>query len=296
MHYADFSRQNDAPPSASDLAAGPNLHGSLPVVLGNSNAVVTLPTESGSTSAVPVSQLLSVVEKVRKEGRELSASIFSDHAQLQGAIQRHEGLIRKRWQKKNLQQRKQILQAVWPDIAASHRPDLEAALNFMDKKRSDPGPVEHYLLPRLNLEDLIQTKNFLMFIHSRGRNLPHVFAHADSEAMYLGLVVGAFQDEVIVNNMMLLYGQTTPSTYGNLVHWSKYGKNPEKYDFGCALSPTHGIRTLRAQRRLYKFLLCCCRDILHDRPSDFLDESIPVKPEPGSLDSDTNPLQTNHSS
>jgi hypothetical protein len=66
--------------------------------------------------------------EVRKTARARAYNIFKHWKELNGILERHEELIRKRWLKKSREQRTKIILQAWdrPDLATAHRPDLLA--------------------------------------------------------------------------------------------------------------------------------------------------------------------------
>lgn len=55
----------------------------------------------------------------------LSQNICEDFQKLNSIILRHEALIRQRWMRKTVAQRRKILLAAWPDMPKHHRPDSD---------------------------------------------------------------------------------------------------------------------------------------------------------------------------
>ena len=219
---------------------------------------------------------------LEKEARERSTDLFSKHAQLKGALERHEALIRKRWCKKTPDQREKLLKSVMLDIPKQHRPDQQAVgLETREVRRSGCSKyLGRFMCPSINLEDLLPTKSLLLFLNSRGRHPLHAFVFADWEALQPGFSTGALRISSMFGHTMLFYGQTTPETYGQTVPWYH---NPRALGWcasGFGVHPGSGIWVLQAQQGIMDFLLDCCRKILHDQPQDFLDENIPIQPEP----------------
>jgi hypothetical protein len=63
---------------------------------------------------------------------------------------------------------------------------------------------------------------------------------------------------------ILLTEQTTPETYGRLLHWEK---NDEAFDYlynGIGMQPGEGLIVLEIQEKQLGFLLRCAESILHD--------------------------------
>lgn len=89
--------------------------------------------------------------------------------------------------KKNVKARREILLRAWPSMSATHRPDF---VNLRAVKKQAPRSrtcmAEAYLWPYINLEDLQQRNFLLVFLNSRGRNLPDTFRLADVKAAHLG--------------------------------------------------------------------------------------------------------------
>ena len=92
----------------------------------------------------------------------------------------------------------------------------------MEKEKRQLGQVgtqfkDAYMFPYINIEDLIQANTLLCFLNSRGRNLPEAFANTDFEAAHMGFVSGAIDRPFINCYTMLLHGQTTPQSYGQII-------------------------------------------------------------------------------
>ena len=119
---------------------------------------------------LPVPKDVGLVE-VGRLAKSFSYNIFSDWTQLNAIIKRFEPLIRKRWLKKSAKQRREVLLAARPSMPLVHRPD------FVGFRQTS----NRHLTPYINLEDLQQGHNLLLFIHSRGRNKPALFASTDAE-------------------------------------------------------------------------------------------------------------------
>ena len=74
---------------------------------------------------------------------------------------------------------------------------------------------DHYILPSINLEDLSITKNLLLFMHSRGRNSPGLFATADFKSIHVGLYTTDIELPYVKGTTIILNGDD-PITYGRL--------------------------------------------------------------------------------
>ncbi|PGH35131.1 hypothetical protein GX50_02053 [[Emmonsia] crescens] len=214
-------------------------------------------------------------EKARRQAREFSTSILASWSTLRKVLDRHEAVLRKRWHKKTKEQRKKILVSALPDIPLTHRPDY----NALQKGRGIQAR-NAYLWPYINIEDLVESKTLLLFLNARGRNPPSMFAHADIDAIHLGLVSGTICPAFLNEYTMFLEGETV-NTYGRMVSWND---DDEAFDImysGIGVQPGEGLLILEIQKGTLEFLLNCCRGILHDMDSVALtDPDIPIQPEP----------------
>lgn len=222
-----------------------------------------------------------MADQVRRDAQTLSADIFADWQDLNTIIQRHEETIRKRWLKKTRGQRSAILLNAWgKPMSDSHRPDLQSFYNNQAE-----SSLEAYKWPYINLEDLLKPKVLLIFLNARGRNPPHAFFHADLESCHFGIVTHKVDRLFLNEYTMLFLGRTTPETYGELVSWDD---NPDAFDWsmkGIEPIPGEGLLLLQVQQRIWRFLLACAREILHEISKDaFADAPIVPEPQPISLD------------
>jgi hypothetical protein len=67
----------------------------------------------------------TTLDTIAKERTSRVSKLFRDWNTLNAALLQHEDVLRKRWSKKNHEQRKKILLSAWPKMAATHRPDFQ---------------------------------------------------------------------------------------------------------------------------------------------------------------------------
>ena len=158
------------------------------------------------------------IGQVRKETKERVTQIFADYAALSHILERYENVLRARWLKKSNQQRRKLLIDVLPTIPTTHRPDFEVVRKHpSEKSRLKTQCYDNFLLPSINLEDLVQPRNLLLFLYSRGHNKPEVFVNSDFNSVRVGKVAQIIVCSYISGYVMQLRGQQTASTYGNLI-------------------------------------------------------------------------------
>ena len=183
--------------------------------------------------------------------------------------------------KKGREQRKKVLLDAWPNMSSTHRPDFQALQRESPQQRKSGTKFrDAFLWPYINLEDLSTSKLLLLFLNSRGRHLPEVFAHADYDAAHLGMTSLAIQSPFLNLHTILLRGQTTPNTYGRLVAWDDDDEAFDLMHTGIGFHPGYGLQVLETQQEVLRFLVKCCYLILHDMPVESLTSNdVPVQPE-----------------
>lgn len=222
------------------------------------------------------------IAEIATMAKTFSHDIFSDWTQLNAMLKRFKALIRKRWLKKSAKQRREILLAVQPTMPLVHRPDFEGFRNLSNPRlsRKITCNAEGHLTPFINLEDLSQGHNLLLFVQSRGRSMPKLFASIDAANAHLGpgWLMTPEPDGIA---MLLDVGvpMQAPCKYGMLVPVSKL---PPSVGVVHSYDPISGLLVLEIQRNIYGFLLRCVQQILHDIPqADY--KLAPHLPSPGPL-------------
>lgn len=217
------------------------------------------------------------LSRVKHAAKLLAQDIFADRDALFEILERYEGTLDKRWMKKTRGQRREILSAAYPDIPANHRPDFEYLRRDSSQRvRSDKGLYDSFLLPPLNLEDLLEPKSLLLFMHSRGRHIPWVFANADLNSVNFGTTFGAVVPSYLSGYIMLLLGQNTADTYGRLIAWDDDKNAKDMISKGVGVQPGQGLLILLIQQRKLRFLLDCAKSILKNLPLQNL--TVPKQP------------------
>lgn len=252
------------------------------------NPELLLAALTGGNPDLPVPAFPSF-SKVKREVSDRVRDIFSSWNALNSLLERYEEVLRKRWGKKTATQRRAILLTAWPNMPATHRPDFQAFKHETTQQRRQGSRFRDcFLIPLINLEDLIKVKTLLLLLNTRGRNQPDIFVNADFNAAHLGQVSQAIIPDYLNGYTMLLSGQKEPSTYGQLLSWDE---NLEAFDLmssGVGIQPGEGLVVLEVQQKLLRFLVHIVKLILRDLPLD--DMSVPIQPPPpvlGSGNSDT---------
>jgi plasmid maintenance system killer protein len=228
-------------------------------------------------SSLPIPKMISPGQ-VKKQAIKRSIQIFKDWELLKAILDRHEATIHKRWTKKTKNQRVKILLAGWPNMSVSHRPHNEAFREENEHQREASTKFrEAYLWPYINLEDLSKPKTLPLFLQTRGRNTPDAFAIADQDAAHLGYVTKAIVPVFLNEYTMMFTNRKTPEKYGELLSWDD---NDDAFHWlmsGKGMHPGQGLLILEIQERILRFLVDCCKCIMHDVP-DLTSDKYPVQP------------------
>ena len=225
-------------------------------------------------------------EEATQQAVDRSTKLFEHRTSLGNILDRFEAVLRKRWMKKGLEQRKRILLEAWPRMSPLHRPDFRALRRESDEqRRAGTRFRDAYMWPSVNLEDLCKGKNFLLLLNSRGRNDPSMFASMDLESIHVGHFSRALQSAFLVTYGMMLQGNS-PATYGKIVPAVGIDDVVKMME-GKSFNAGDGLDVLEIQERLLGFLVSCCRIMLKDKGANLTDESIPTAPEPPPLQSES---------
>lgn len=218
---------------------------------------------------------------VRADAMVRSSNIATDFNILHSIVQRHEGTIQKRWEKKTRQQRVNILLTAWPNMAKVHQPGFQAFVREAPLQQVTARKYrEHYIWPYVNEEDLGGPRFLLSLVNARARHPPPKFAGADSGATHMGILVDVIKPAALDDYVMILNGVTGSTDYGRLRRLKSFEDYCTWVKSGRQFRPGHGLLVLEAQERLLTFLVHCCLQLLHDIPMETLtSDKFPILPE-----------------
>ncbi|VUC26696.1 unnamed protein product [Clonostachys rosea] len=238
----------------------------------------------------------------RKEAKiqRLSSSVLANFRLLHTIVTRHEATIQKRWLRKKKRQRAEILQRAYPSVSMPkrHHPEVPALNNAARKmlsirkiKSREPSmremlhvmndkPVwDALMLPSLNEEDLVQPRNLLLLLNARARNHPCKFACSDAGNMNSDEYM--IQDREQNPRLVLLLDE---ENYGRIVNGDAVPPPLNELQNAIHFHPVEAHEVLLAQDKMMKFLIACCKEILHDMsPEQLINDQLPA-PEAPTLD------------
>lgn len=209
---------------------------------------------------------ITLLEAQSQVARHVSI-IFQSWLRLRYIIGQRGRTIQKRWSKKMLEQRRQMLLAAWPGMTIEHRPDLAfmahctAIGNARARVTAPKYPIH---MPHINLTDLARSKLLLLLLESRASCFPDVFANADLNSMRIALKFGTLRPEHLGGHTMHLTAQRTLETYGRITSWKDDEHSAHAWLTGSGVDVGEGLSVLRLQSNIFRFLVDVTRVILHD--------------------------------
>ncbi|CAH0055009.1 unnamed protein product [Clonostachys solani] len=226
--------------------------------------------------------------------QESSSSVLESFRLLRTIVTRHEATIQRRWIRKKNRQRVEILQRAYPTMPKRHRPEIPAmelaqrklAAAAMNPSRGvrasgfsallQHQPVwDAVMLPSLNEEDLAQPRNLLLLLNARARNHPCKFACLDAGNFDTGRNKADGEQS---GRLVLLLDE---EKYGTVVDSIAVPPPLNELRNDIHFGPVEASHVLKMQDRMMKFLVACCREILHDVPGErLINDQLPVPEEP----------------
>ena len=212
--------------------------------------------------------------------REDAAYVTKIFPELQKILAKFEPDIRRRWQKKSWNMRKDLMSKAWINLPESHRPDLQALRTLPTLPKGKERERCDFIFPHMNYEDLGTGKTFLRLLNARGRNQPSRFVLFDLDSVQTGLRSKALPFEFYPLAIDLgcdvesqQYGLISPRSDEDVLAIAE----------GRKMALSEGMLVLEIQARILVFLRDCCRLIMHDKIDKIDDDTMPVQPEPEPL-------------
>lgn len=137
---------------------------------------------------------------------------------------------------------------------------------------------EAYLWPYINVHDLSKAKTLPLFLAARAQDTPNTFAHAEFEAIRLGIVSESVMTPFL-NNHTFMLNRWDRHRYGELIAWEDDDDAFMTLISQRGMHPGQGLLVMEIQERIYGFLVSICEHILHDIGHDALLSALYV-PQP----------------
>jgi hypothetical protein len=214
--------------------------------------------------------------------------IFEQYTLLREIWSRHWWTIRKRWHKKSTTQRQLILEQAWGGkMSSRRRPDLRPFLESLYNEGwyDQDSQRDAILWPLINLEDLQNPRNLMVFMHTRATHTPVEFS--DIELVKLlceARSLLAFEDVEQSYLMMLFRKGCSEQDYAKVIDVRREARALEWDDNGEVEDAARGLLVLEIQEKIWTFLASCARAILHDLPGQLIMKALPCDPFPSPTD------------
>lgn len=214
-------------------------------------------------------------EEAAREAHTRATNVLESWRTLNRIIGLHKKTLEERWLNSSPSLRQSILLQAWPQMSDTHRPDLWALeRESQEQRQAGTAYKDAFMWPQINLKDLKDQERLLVFMNSRARSPPHVFATADLETIRTGQLSKAIQGVFLPGHDIIMAGQSA-ETYGKIYRQTEK-ENVEAKAKGVSFKAGDGMDVLEVQERLLAFLIECCAHILDDRNSGGL-EREPVQ-------------------
>ncbi|KAJ4357015.1 hypothetical protein N0V95_002888 [Ascochyta clinopodiicola] len=202
------------------------------------------------------------IEECRHTSQSLVQDVIGYFEYLNTTLLHYEAPIRTQWRKYSRASRQDVLLAAWPNMAKNHRADIAPYMSTSGTSTDDMFKTSTW--PYINLEDLLQPKALLIFLHSRGRHHPDNFAYFDLEMAPLYRMRKELLDLRKDCSTMAFLGRKSRSDYGQLVEWASAEEQSESLRSGRTVHVDHGIQILIIQKGILEFLSQCVSLIIQD--------------------------------
>lgn len=200
------------------------------------------------------------IDTCRHNSHSLVQEIMGLQNRLKLLLVQHKDLICAKWNSMSNSQKQKVLLAAWPQMPATHRPDI-AAYDHGVLQSFDSAPKSH-AWPYINLEDLLPTKHLLIFLDTRARHAPDKFAYFDLEMAPLYKLRKEYLDLRKDNFTMNFLGRTSCDNYAEIVEWAHQNERLKALSAGRTVHVDHGLQILTIQKGSLDFLSRCAEQLV----------------------------------
>jgi hypothetical protein len=215
-------------------------------------------------------ELMVPTEEIIEGSVALAMSNYLAWSQIGLEIFKFGPLIKDRWLKKSVSQRKAALLKACPDLPLKHRPDMVCCVLEACPHQRHYDAMADYAFPHLNVEDLTKPNPLLILLDARGRNAPYKFAYSDLElAPLLRLRPSILKPSKFTMSL-------SNAEYGFVTEWDTEEEAMAIMEKGTAVHPAQGFQVLTMQGNMHRFLLQCIRAILPDKKEELDALTVPM--------------------
>ncbi len=183
--------------------------------------------------------------------------LYDNLSRLEEIIDGHGGRLFNRWVNKSAPKRKSVLRDAWPGIPEVRHPDFRAWRI---------GRAAHtrqaLLWPTINIKDLSNSTNLLVFLQSRIQHRPADFATSDFDATRFGQTNKMIKLPGVSCQLARFHTTDTPEGYLEIAEVGEGGWKSLR--LSGYLTNREFELILEIQESLYGFLVNVCQAILHD--------------------------------
>ncbi|KAF1919321.1 hypothetical protein BDU57DRAFT_491555 [Ampelomyces quisqualis] len=211
--------------------------------------------------------LLTTCDDVECCDSKFAEQNLKDWSELASIAHQFEALIRERWLRMTITQRKTLLLEVWPKLPLHHRPDVDDMVIDACAHQRNTSRLVRYALPYLNLEDLTLPNPMLLLINARSRYPPSTFALSDYEMARMIHLRPTLLEPT--KSSMVMAG-----SYGEILQLDTEADAMASINRGEAVHPRVGHQILLMQHLLLDFLLNFAFKMLPDKIDTIMPELL----------------------
>jgi hypothetical protein len=223
--------------------------------------------------------LLELSDHVEHDAPKLETNIMEDWLVLVRIGHYYEALIRERWIKMTVHQRKELLLKIHPKLPLHHRPDIDDSIIKACPHQRHSERLSPYALPHLNLEDLTLPNSMLLLFHARTHFPPSTFSLSDYELARMYRLRPALLEST-------RQSMDVTDRYGLLLQWATEADALNSMNKGETVHPRIGIHILTLHYMLIDFLRKFTIGMLADKGNDPMpklsDTTFKILPPPSS--------------
>ena len=185
---------------------------------------------------------------------------------LKAVVRCHGKTLSKRWSKKSVKQRKELLTTADPHLPRDRHPD-HALAGEQARKRSRLTPAQEavLLVPELNIQDFVEDPNhLLLWLQSRSIVAPHHFARRDRSSLWWAICKGFLRPRYLKGYVIEFSDDDDAQHVAVLRRISNQDDYTRAILHEGQLSIGDGLLVLQKQAVTFAFLVKCCELLLHD--------------------------------
>lgn len=212
--------------------------------------------------------LLVPIDSIVEGSTPLALDNYDHWEDVASAVYHFGDLIRDRWLKKSVRQKRAILLEAMPSLPPKHRPDIDQCLLRSCPHQRCSSLGTRYAYPHLNIEDLTKPNSLLILLDARAKFAPYRFALSDYQ---LAPLIKLRSDLLEPSEFTM---GIINAGYGVMTKWESEDAAAQAILAGDAVHPVQGLHILSLQFGMYDFLKECIYLIVPENVEEFIQGTL----------------------